>query len=107
MQLVGEMELERRDIELPDGTVRNQLSTVHIKKCRYLEQSGCVGMCVNMCKVRASQLLSHAGDVSQIHAARAASGTYVTILRVCRFQRRSSSAKTWACRCIWSQTLTT
>ena len=46
------MELERRDIELPDGTVRNQLSTVHIKKCRYLEQSGCVGMCVNMCKVR-------------------------------------------------------
>ena len=58
MQLVGEMELERRDIELPDGTVRNQLSTVHIKKCRYLEQSGCVGMCVNMCKVR-SLLGSH------------------------------------------------
>lgn len=21
-----------------------------IKKCRYLESSGCVGMCVNMCK---------------------------------------------------------
>ncbi|XP_010267423.1 PREDICTED: beta-carotene isomerase D27, chloroplastic [Nelumbo nucifera] len=28
-----------------------QRSGVHIKKCRYLENSGCVGMCVNMCKV--------------------------------------------------------
>lgn len=27
-----------------------QRSGVHIKKCRYLENSGCVGMCVNMCK---------------------------------------------------------
>lgn len=52
MQLVGEMELERREVELADGTLREQTSTVHIKKCRYLEQSGCVGMCVNMCKVR-------------------------------------------------------
>lgn len=52
MQLVGEMELERREIERPDGTKKEQLSTVHIKKCRYLEQSGCVGMCVNMCKAR-------------------------------------------------------
>ncbi|KDP25210.1 hypothetical protein JCGZ_20366 [Jatropha curcas] len=28
-----------------------QRSGVHIKKCRYLENSGCVGMCVNMCKI--------------------------------------------------------
>lgn len=28
-----------------------QKSGVHIKKCRYLESSGCVGMCVNMCKL--------------------------------------------------------
>ncbi|GAV88897.1 DUF4033 domain-containing protein [Cephalotus follicularis] len=28
-----------------------QMSGVHIKKCRYLESSGCVGMCVNMCKI--------------------------------------------------------
>ncbi|GMH09593.1 hypothetical protein Nepgr_011434 [Nepenthes gracilis] len=27
-----------------------QRSGVHIKKCRYLENSGCVGMCINMCK---------------------------------------------------------
>uniref|UniRef100_A0A7N1A2C3 Beta-carotene isomerase D27-like C-terminal domain-containing protein n=1 Tax=Kalanchoe fedtschenkoi TaxID=63787 RepID=A0A7N1A2C3_KALFE len=28
-----------------------QKSGVHIKKCRYLENSGCVGMCANMCKI--------------------------------------------------------
>ncbi|GAA0154070.1 hypothetical protein Leryth_005232 [Lithospermum erythrorhizon] len=28
-----------------------QRSGVFIKKCRYLENSGCVGMCVNMCKI--------------------------------------------------------
>ena len=28
-----------------------QRSGVRIKKCRYLENSGCVGMCVNMCKI--------------------------------------------------------
>ncbi|XP_048595673.1 beta-carotene isomerase D27, chloroplastic isoform X1 [Brassica napus] len=28
-----------------------QRSGVRIKKCRYLESSGCVGMCVNMCKI--------------------------------------------------------
>ncbi|EOY23879.1 hypothetical protein SCA6_004904 [Theobroma cacao] len=28
-----------------------QKSGVHIKKCRYLENSGCAGMCVNMCKI--------------------------------------------------------
>ena len=28
-----------------------QKSGVLIKKCRYLENSGCVGMCVNMCKI--------------------------------------------------------
>ncbi|GMN31280.1 hypothetical protein TIFTF001_003187 [Ficus carica] len=28
-----------------------QRSGVRIKKCRYLENSGCVGMCLNMCKI--------------------------------------------------------
>ncbi|CAA2979021.1 Hypothetical predicted protein [Olea europaea subsp. europaea] len=28
-----------------------QKSGVLIKKCRYLENSGCVGMCINMCKI--------------------------------------------------------
>jgi hypothetical protein len=39
------------DVKLPDGTSRNQTSVVQIEKCRYLEQSGCVGMCINMCKL--------------------------------------------------------
>ena len=45
------MELQEKDVLMPDGSSQVLLSTVHIKKCRYLEQSGCVGMCVNMCKV--------------------------------------------------------
>ncbi len=49
--LVGPCEVEEAEVNLPDGTVRSQPSAVHIKKCRYLVDSGCVGMCVNMCKV--------------------------------------------------------
>ncbi|GER39572.1 beta-carotene isomerase D27 [Striga asiatica] len=37
-------------IEVEVNGVR-QKSGVLIKKCRYLENSGCVGMCVNMCKI--------------------------------------------------------
>jgi len=49
--LVGPCEVAEAEIDLGDGTVRSQLSAVNIKKCRYLVDSGCVGMCVNMCKV--------------------------------------------------------
>jgi Beta-carotene isomerase D27-like, C-terminal len=49
--LVGSCEVIEAKIELPDGTVRSQPSAVQIEKCRYLADSGCVGMCVNMCKV--------------------------------------------------------
>lgn len=27
-----------------------QMSSVHIKRCRYLAESGCAGMCINLCK---------------------------------------------------------
>eukprot|EP00850_Spirogloea_muscicola_P010626 SM000063S20016 [mRNA] locus=s63:293225:294317:+ [translate_table: standard] len=30
---------------------RKLMSAVHIEKCRYLETSGCTGMCANLCKV--------------------------------------------------------
>lgn len=33
------------------GLASQQYGTVLIKKCRYLESSGCVGACVNLCKV--------------------------------------------------------
>ena len=49
--LVGPCEVEEAEINLEDGIVRSQPSAVNIKKCRYLVDSGCVGMCVNMCKV--------------------------------------------------------
>ena len=49
--LVGPCEVAEAEISLDNGTVRSQLSAVNIKKCRYLVDSGCVGMCVNMCKV--------------------------------------------------------
>jgi Beta-carotene isomerase D27-like, C-terminal len=49
--LVGPCEVVEAEVDLADGTVRSQPSAVYIKKCRYLADSGCVGMCVNMCKV--------------------------------------------------------
>jgi hypothetical protein len=49
--LVGPCEVEEAQVDLPDGTTRSQPSGVHIQKCRYLVDSGCVGMCVNLCKV--------------------------------------------------------
>ncbi|XP_024366701.1 beta-carotene isomerase D27, chloroplastic [Physcomitrium patens] len=44
--LVGPAEL----MEIEVNGVK-QMSGVKITKCRYLENSGCVGMCVNMCKI--------------------------------------------------------
>lgn len=44
--LVGPSEI----VEVEVNGVK-QRSGVRIKKCRYLENSGCVGMCVNMCKI--------------------------------------------------------
>lgn len=38
-----------------NGRKETWKSSVKIKKCRYLEQSGCVGMCLNMCKVRMAE----------------------------------------------------
>ena len=49
--LVGPCTVATVDLKLADGTVRSQPSAVQIEKCRYLAESGCVGMCVNMCKV--------------------------------------------------------
>lgn len=49
--LVGPCEVREAEITNLDGTTQLQRSNVHILKCRYLEQSECVGMCVNMCKL--------------------------------------------------------
>ncbi|MGD1950192.1 MAG: DUF4033 domain-containing protein [Leptolyngbyaceae cyanobacterium] len=49
--LVGPCCVEVAEVTTESGETRQQKSNVHIKKCRYLEQSSCVGMCVNMCKL--------------------------------------------------------
>lgn len=49
--LVGPCEVTEVEVKGEDGQLRLQKSGVHIRKCRYLEQSGCVGMCINMCKL--------------------------------------------------------
>jgi Beta-carotene isomerase D27-like, C-terminal len=53
--LVGPCEVRSVEVPVnnsqPHGPLRAQRSGVYIEKCRYLEQSGCVGMCINMCKL--------------------------------------------------------
>jgi hypothetical protein len=49
--LVGPCELKPVEVAGADGQARSQNSAVQIKKCRYLEESGCVGLCVNLCKL--------------------------------------------------------
>lgn len=49
--LVGPCEWQSTLVSGPDQAYRWQRSRVQIKKCRYLEESGCVGMCVNLCKL--------------------------------------------------------
>ena len=48
--LVGPSELTEVQVQF-QGKQETWRSGVHIKKCRYLENSGCVGMCTNMCKI--------------------------------------------------------
>lgn len=49
--LVGKSEIREVEVVTVDNQTRVQKSGVYIQKCRYLEASGCVGMCVNMCKL--------------------------------------------------------
>jgi hypothetical protein len=49
--LVGECVTEEVELTNYRGEVVTQKSLVKIKKCRYLEESGCVGLCINMCKM--------------------------------------------------------
>ncbi|MGD1907772.1 MAG: DUF4033 domain-containing protein [Leptolyngbyaceae cyanobacterium] len=48
--LVGPCEVTAVEVPTENGD-RLQKSGVHIERCRYLEQSRCVGMCINMCKL--------------------------------------------------------
>jgi len=47
--LVGPMKLQEQEVDFK-GKTEVWKSGVLISKCRYLEVSGCKGMCINMCK---------------------------------------------------------
>ncbi|KAH7863734.1 hypothetical protein Vadar_021386 [Vaccinium darrowii] len=36
---------------------RRERNVVHIKKCRFLEESNCVGMCINLCKTPSQKFM--------------------------------------------------
>ncbi|KAK1437291.1 hypothetical protein QVD17_03081 [Tagetes erecta] len=50
--LVGPSEV--REMEFEGKKERN---VVHIKKCRFLEESNCVGMCTNLCKMPTQEFM--------------------------------------------------
>lgn len=56
--LVGPCEVKEVEIMGKNGESRKQKSGVHIRKCRYLESSGCVGTCVNLCKLPTQQFFT-------------------------------------------------
>ncbi|KKJ01165.1 DUF4033 domain-containing protein [Prochlorothrix hollandica] len=49
--LVGPCEVRPVEVTDSTGALRTQRSGVHIQKCRYLDQSRCVSLCINLCKV--------------------------------------------------------
>ena len=49
--MVGPMEVMETD---ENDIGQTMASRVHIKKCRWLQESGCTAMCVNMCKAAAA-----------------------------------------------------
>ena len=56
--LIGPCEVVEAEVTGADGKTRLQKSDVHIKKCRYLEESSCVGLCVNLCKLPTQQFFT-------------------------------------------------
>jgi hypothetical protein len=55
--LVGPSSVKEVEVVF-NGNVEKWNSGVQIKKCRYLESSGCVGMCTNMCKLPTQQFFT-------------------------------------------------
>ncbi|XP_058209175.1 beta-carotene isomerase D27, chloroplastic [Rhododendron vialii] len=50
--LIGPNEVRESKL---DG--RRERNVVHIKKCRFLEESNCVGMCINLCKMPSQKFM--------------------------------------------------
>ena len=47
-------ECEVNDVELDDGTIYKNQGLL-VKRCRFLEESGCASICVNSCKIPTQQ----------------------------------------------------
>lgn len=56
--LIGPCKVVEAEVTGADGETRWQKSDVHIQKCRYLEESNCVGLCVNLCKLPTQQFFT-------------------------------------------------
>ncbi|KAF5194043.1 Beta-carotene isomerase d27 chloroplastic [Thalictrum thalictroides] len=50
--LVGPCEVKESEVE-----GRIEKNVVHIKKCRFLEESSCVGLCTNLCKMPSQKFI--------------------------------------------------
>ncbi|KAK7345873.1 hypothetical protein VNO77_16486 [Canavalia gladiata] len=50
--LVGPSEVRESEV---NG--RSEKNVVHIKKCRFLEKTNCVGACINLCKIPSQQFI--------------------------------------------------
>ncbi|KAL2663904.1 hypothetical protein AAZV13_02G128500 [Glycine max] len=49
--LVGPSEFHHVKVRESEVEGRRERNVVHIKKCRFLEETNCVGMCINLCKL--------------------------------------------------------
>ncbi|KAL2663902.1 hypothetical protein AAZV13_02G128500 [Glycine max] len=55
--LVGPSEVRESEVE-----GRRERNVVHIKKCRFLEETNCVGMCINLCKLPSQSFIKDSLD---------------------------------------------
>ena len=51
----------------PNG---RDVTVVNVKKCRYLEATGCAGVCVNMCKLPAQDVMREEFGVGSVRGAK-------------------------------------
>lgn len=77
------------EVQIGDKLLRSE---VQIEKCRYLETSGCTGMCVNLCKVPTQYFFTselgyvHSADVNHVW-------TILNLITLFRMNQKS----TWVC----------
>ena len=101
--LVGDIELEDTEVDF-NGRKETWRSAVKIKKCRYLEVSGCKGTCVNMWWAPHDRHTFSVAYSSRRLSAQAVQGTVPgpapSLVPVCAAsgQLRNSSVRSLACR---------